>query len=164
MAILKLQIFGRDVPSSDDIWQLYSQIIQTPELWKMETFKEAATKCGLRKIAARRGYFSFFGKHHVTGQAPIVGGFIEEIRLFIGEEPKDLPEALYKKDCGKLGQIASEYSARFRQKLGEPRMAHDNDIFEYNDHRVRVLPTGCIWVVISKLSVLKQLPNDWWAP
>lgn len=159
-----MQIFGRDVPSADDIWTLYSQITQSPELWKPDSFKAAATQCGFRKIAARQGDFSFSGKDYTTGQAKIEGDFIEEIRLFIGQEPKDLSEALYEKDRKKHTQVAAEYSARFRQELGEPRVANDNDIFEYNDHRVRVLASRYVWVVISNLSVIKQLPNDWLAP
>lgn len=157
-----MRIFGRDVPTPDDIWQLYSQISQTPELWRVERFKEEATRCGLRRIVARQGYFSFSGKPPMTGNAPVIGDFIEEIRLFIGNEPKDLSETLYKEDCGKIAQLAAQYSSLFRQKLGEPRVAHGNDIFEYNDHRVRVLSSGCVWVVISNLAVIRQLPNDWW--
>lgn len=157
-----MQIFGRDVPTPEDIWQLYSQIIQSPELWRAGEFKDGAGKVGLRKVASRQGYFSFSGKKHMTGNAIIVGDFIEEIRLFIGREPKDLTEILYQEDRGKIAQLASEYSALFRQELGEARVAHDNNIFEYNDHRVRVLSSGCVWVVISNLSVIRQLPNDWW--
>lgn len=159
-----MQIFGRGIPTSDEVWQLYSQIAQTPDLWMAETFKEAATSCGFRKVSPRRGYFSFSDKHHMTGHAPIVGDFIEEIRLFIGQAPKDLAETLYKKDRRKIGLLASEYSALFREKLGEPRTANDNDIFEYDDHRVRVLPTDCVWVIISNLPIVRKLPNDWWAP
>ena len=158
-----MQVFGRDVPSPDDIWQLYSRIVLTPGLWRPETFKEAATQCGLRRIAARQGYFSFSGKHDMTGQAPIAEGFIEEIRLFIGQEPKGLTEALYKKDRGKHAKLASEYSARFEEELGRPRIKNDNGIFECGDHRIRVLPTNCVWVVFSNLSTVKQFPNDWWA-
>jgi hypothetical protein len=157
-----MRIYGRDVPTPDGIWQLYSQIIQSPDLWAAGEFKGAAVNVGFRKIAPRQGYLSFSGKNYMTGQAIIVDDFIEEIRLFIGSEPKDLTEMLYKEDRGKIPQLASEYSALFRQKLGEPRIAHDNDIFEYNDHRVRVLSSACVWVVISKLSVIRQLPNDWW--
>lgn len=157
-----MRIYGRDVPTPEDIWQLYSQIIQSPDLWAAGEFKDAAVNVGLRKIAPRQGYFSFSGKNYMTGQAIIVDDFIEEIRLFIGSEPKDLTEMLYKEDRGKIPQLASEYSVLFRRKLGEPRIAHDNDIFEYNDHRVRVLSSGCVWVVISNLSVIRQLPNDWW--
>ena len=157
-----MQIFGREVPTSEDVWQLYSQIIQTPELWMAGAFKEAASKCGLRKVAARQGYFSFSGKNHMTGQAPVVDDFIEEIRLFIGQEPRDLTEALFETDRGKISQLAADYSSLFRQRLGEARTPHNNDIFEYNDHRVRVLSSGCVWVVISNLSIIRQLPNDWW--
>jgi hypothetical protein len=157
-----MRIYGRDVPTPEDIWQLYSQIIKSAELWGAGEFKDAATEFGLRKVLRRQGYFSFSGKNHMTGQAIIVDDFIEEIRLFIGSEPKDLNEMLYKEDRGKIAQLASEFSALFTQKLGEPRVAHNNDIFEYNDHRVRVLSTGCVWVVISNLSVVRQLPNDWW--
>lgn len=158
-----MQIYGRDVLSSDELWELYQLMIQTSELWNPETFKEAAKKCGFSRVAIREGYFSFSGKKHLTGQAKIVDNFIEEIRLFIGNEPKNLTEELYKKDRRKIGKIAAEYSAQFKQQLGEPRISNNNVIFEYNDHRLRVLPTNCVWVVISNLSILKQLPNDWWA-
>jgi hypothetical protein len=161
-----MQIFGRDVPAPEDLWQLYSQIVQTPELWKTQTFKAAATQCGLRAVTARRGYFSFSGKHHVTGQAPhgMADHLIEEIRFFIGQAPKDLDLALYEKERQKIGQLAWAYCTLFRQNLGEPRKANANDIFEYNDHRVRVLAAECVWVVISNLSVIKQLPHDYFAP
>lgn len=99
----------------------------------------------------------------MTGQAPLVEGFVEEIRLFIGQEPKDLPEPLYKKDRGKIAKIASSYSDRFKEELGEFRTANKNRIFECDGHRVRVLPADCVWVVISNLSNLKHVPNDWWA-
>lgn len=158
-----MQIFGRDVLSPDDLWLLYKQIRQTPELWRAESFKEAATACGFRKVAARQGYFSFSGKHHMTGQAPIVNGLIEEMRLFIGQEPKGIDQALYTRDSKKNGKLASEYSALLERELGAPRKANSNDIFEYQDHRIRVLSADCVWVVISNLTVVKQLPNDWWA-
>lgn len=44
-----MQVFARDVPTPDGIWQLYSQIIQAPELWLVGGFKNEAAKCGLRK-------------------------------------------------------------------------------------------------------------------
>ena len=141
---------------------MYGQVVQKAEIWNSETFKEAAMVCGLQKIAARRGYFSFAGKQHVAGQAPIADGFIEEIRFFIGQEPKGLPEVIYEQDRKKIAQIASGYSARFNQELGEPRTAHGNAIFEYNDHRVRVLPTNCVWIVISKISIVRRLSKDHW--
>lgn len=159
-----MQIYGRDVPGAEDIWRLFGEIAQTREIWNAATFKAAAAKCGLRKIAARHGYFAFSGKLPIVGQAPVVDDAIEEIRLFIGQEPKDLSEALFNKDRRKGGQLATEYAARFRQELGAPRMANGNEIFESGDHRVRVMAAECVWVVISSLSVLKRLPNDWWAP
>lgn len=158
-----MQIYGRDTLSTEEIWQLYQFIIQTPELWRPETFKEAAKKGGLSRVAAREGYFSFTGKKNIKGQAHIVNNFVEEIRFFIVNEPRNLTEELYKKDRHKVKKLAAEYSTKFKQQLGESRVSSNNDIFEYNDHRLRVLPNNQIGVVISKLSILKQLPNDWWA-
>lgn len=159
-----MQIYGRDVPDPEYIWNMYGQIVQKAEIWNSETFQERATECGLRKIAARRGYFSLAGKYHITGQAPVADGFIEEIRLFVGQEPKGLSEAIYKKDRKKISQIASGYSARFGQELGEPRTMNGNIIFEHNDCRVRVLSSNCIWIVISNLSILRRLSKDHWLP
>ncbi|ENV08699.1 hypothetical protein F966_02814 [Acinetobacter higginsii] len=58
-----MQIYGRDVLSSDELWELYQRMIQTSELWNPETFKEAAKKCGFSRVAIREGYFSFSGKN-----------------------------------------------------------------------------------------------------
>ena len=51
-----MRIYGRDVPTPEDIWQLYSQIIQSPDIWAAGEFKDAAVNVGLRKIAPRQGY------------------------------------------------------------------------------------------------------------
>ncbi len=82
----------------------------------------AAAACGFRKVAARQGYFSFSGKHHMTGQAPIVNGLTEEMRLFIGQEPKGIDQALYTRDSKKIGKLAAEYSALLGRELGAPRL------------------------------------------
>jgi hypothetical protein len=70
------------------------------------------------------------------------------------------PDALWPR----LRQLARAYSELFRQRLGPPRRANDNDIFEHQGHRVRVLLAAQVWVVISNLDVVRRLPNDWWAP
>lgn len=159
-----MQIFGRDALSIADLWQLYSLIATSKDIWHPDTFASCARQCGLRRIAARREYFSFSAHADTRGQAPITSGFIEEIRLFMGNPSRNLSEDEWNRDCHKLPLLASEYSALFCRKLGPPRKANSNDIFEYDDHRIRVLASQSVWVVISNLEVISRLPNDWWAP
>lgn len=158
-----MQIFGKEVPSPEDIWQLYLCVQETPEIWLTSTFKDAASTCGLKKIAQRKSYFSFSGESNLTGQAPFADDFIEEIRLFIGQEPKDLSEELFRKDGKKHRQLAKSYVERFEEALGAPRSANGNEIFESDGFRLRVTSADCVWVVISSLEVVRQMGEDWWA-
>lgn len=160
-----MQIFGRDTPSPEALWGLYEALLATPAIWHASTFAASAKACGLRRVAARKsGYFAFSAFEHATGQAPITEGFIEEMRLFIGEEPRDLAPELWEKDRKKHAALAKQYAQMFQARLGAPRVANSNQIFETNGLRVRVLVGPPVWVVISSLDVIRQLPNDWWKP
>lgn len=159
-----MEIFGQQVLSEDELWDLYTRIAASEAIWRPDEFAAAARACGLRRIARRKAHFSFEGRGDLRGQAPIVEGAIEELRLFIGNAPSDLDLAQWQRDSPLLRELARSYSALFRQRLGPPRRAHDNDIFEYQGHRVRVLADNQVWVVISNLDVVRRLPNDWWAP
>jgi hypothetical protein len=158
-----MQIYGREVLSCEQLWDLYKLLISSDDIWHKENFIAAAKECGLKRVTEREGYFSFTFSNHTTGQAPIVNGLIEEIRLFIGNEPRQLDETAWRKDKHKHSLLAEEYSEIFTDRLGSPRIANNNDIFEYNGYRVRVLASSTVWVVISNQAIIKQLPNDWWS-
>jgi hypothetical protein len=159
-----MQIFGRDVPSAEELWNLYDKLISRNEVWHKETFATAAKLCGLKRVYERKsGYFSCAAFAHATGQAPVAGVFIEEIRLFLSEAPRDVTVELWERESSKHKLLGKKYSEMFESKLGPPRIANDNKIFESNGFQVRVLVRPPVWVVISNLDVVKQLPNDCWS-
>ena len=158
------QIFGKDVLSASELWDFYSRVANSAKIWRTETFASSAKACGLKRIAFRQGYFSFSGPANLTGQAPITTGFIEEIRLIISKPPNEISEADWDAESPKLALLGSDYARLFCENLGAARTAHRNEIFEYHQHRVRVLTTHFVYVVISNLEIVAQLPNDWWAP
>lgn len=159
-----MQIFGREVPSPEALWNLYGRLTAFDELWHQETFAETARLCGLKRVSERKsGYFSFAAFPHTTGQAPIAETLIEEIRLFIGQEPRDIPASLWERDQDKHKPLARQYAKMFETRLGSPRIVNDNKIFESTDFRVRVLVGPPVWVVISSFAIIKRLPNDWWS-
>lgn len=159
-------------PTTALIWSLYCRIVRAPELWTRKTFRSAAMNCGFRKISMTRHYFSFLYQGALTGEARISGELISEIRLFLEPHPRELGMALDRQGKGKGNHpgthyaaklCVSEYSSVFRQELGKPRLSNGNEIFEADGHRVRLLAAECVWVVISHLPVVAQLPYDWWA-
>jgi hypothetical protein len=131
--------------SPDAVWVLCARLMKGS--WSVADFPANAAACGLEKVKPRDGYFAFVGPQ-LTGQAPFQQGFVEEIRLFFRA-----PE---------LKRIAAGYSARLQGELGKPRVLHGNDIFEHGDFRVRVLASHAeVWVVVSKLSVIRSLGADY---
>lgn len=161
--ILRMQIYERDVLSPAELWQLYCNVTESIAIWREESFVDAGRKCGFKRIQARSGYFSFEAAGHTAGQAKLLNGRVEEIRLFMGREPRDLGQELFEQDRRKIPLLATEYSDLFRSHLGSPRHAHDNDIFETKTHRVRVLASAEVWVVLSDLATLSNLNVDYWA-
>ncbi len=157
-----MQIYNREVLSSAELLRLYRDVTDSPVIWQQESFADAARQCGLKRIAARQGYFSFSAARHTTGQAIVRDGFIEEIRLFMGGEPRDLSMELFEEDRHKIPLLAAEYSESFRSHLGPSRRAGSNEIFESKTHRVRVLASGEVWVVLSNHAVLSRLKIDYW--
>ncbi|MCZ0735913.1 hypothetical protein [Phreatobacter sp. AB_2022a] len=89
---------------------------------------------------------------------------MEELRLFIGQAPRQIGLEEFAGERRNISVLAAAYSDMFRSRLGPPRRANDNDIFEYDNHRVRVFAAayGPVWVVISNRDIIRQLPNDWW--
>ena len=86
-----MQIFGGKALTSDQLWQIYTQIIKLPDIWHAASFADAAKDCGYKRVSKKiSGSFSFNASNFTTGQAIINQGFVEEIRLFIGNGPKDL--------------------------------------------------------------------------
>jgi hypothetical protein len=159
-----MQIFGHSVLSPSELWGLYTRVAATSNIWRPDYFASAAKQCGLKRIAARRGYFSFSGPYDLKGQAPITAGHIEEIRFFIGNAPRDVSTELWESESPKISVLASAYSEMFQKALGTPRYANDNTIFEYDGYRIRVLATNSVWVVVSSFAVNAMLPNDWFPP
>lgn len=130
--------------SPDAVWVLCARLMKGS--WRVSDFPANAAACGLEKVKQRDGCFTFVGPQ-LSGQAPSQQGFVEEVRLFFkGPESK---------------RIAAAYSARLQGELGKPRVLHGNDLFERGDFRVRVLRANAeVWVVVSKLSVLRKLGAD----
>lgn len=130
--------------SPDAVWLLCARLMKGS--WSVADFPANAAACGLEKVKARDGYFAFAGPQ-LSGQAPFQQGLVEELRLFFkGPESK---------------RLAAAYSARLRSELGKPRVLHGNDLFERGDFRVRVLASHPeVWVVVSKLSVIRKLGAD----
>ena len=160
-----MQIFGRDVPDAEALWQWYGSLATTPAIWRKDSLAASAKQCGFKRVSERKnGYFAFSLFEHATGQAPVQGELVEEIRLFIGQEPKDLAMDLWEKDHKKHAALAKQYARRFQDGLGAPRLANGNSIFEANGLRVRVLAAECVWVVVSSLEVVRQMPEDYWKP
>lgn len=153
-------IFDRSALSAADLWKRYNQILLAPDIWREESFAGAARKCQFRRVTRRSRYFGFTSAGNVAGQAPIENGFIEEIRLFIGNAPRDFPHEHVEEEYRKLQRLAVDYRNMFRSELGPPKQARQNEIFDYNRLRVRVFPAfaGPVWVVISNLDIF---PNDW---
>jgi hypothetical protein len=158
-----MQIYERDVLTPAELWRLYCSVTESPAIWREDSFADAGRECGFKRIQARRGYFSFEMARHTTGQAKVLSGHIEEIRLFIGSEPSDLSDELFEQDRQKIPLLAAEYSDFFRLHLGAPRRANHNDIFESKTYRVRVLASGMVWVVLSEHATLSRLNVDYWA-
>ncbi len=157
-----MQIFGHGVISPSELWNLYTRVAATADIWRPDCFAASAKQCGLKRITARRGYYSFSGPYDLRGQAPVTAGHIEEIRLFIGNAPRDISAEVWEAESPKISVLASAYSEMFQRALGAPRYANNNTIFEYDGHRIRVLATDSVWVVLSNFSVNAMLPNDWW--
>jgi hypothetical protein len=156
-----MQIFGHSVISPGELWNLYTRVAAAADIWRPDCFTASAKQCGLKRIAARRGYFSFSGPYDIKGQAPITAGHIQEIRLFIGNAPTDISVEVWKAESPNISVLASDYSEMFQRALGAPRYFNDNTVFEYDGHRIRVLATDSVWVVLSNLAVNAKLPNDW---
>ena len=158
-------IYGRNTLNGEQLWQLYTSITDTTGIWLESNFKESAKACGLRRVVKRKAYFSFEASNFTTGQAIINKESIEEIRFFIGNEPSDLDEATFLKDRNKPKALAKEFTTCLTEKLGTPRQLNNNNIFESNGFRTRVLATASanVWVVISNLAVQKQLGVDYFA-
>lgn len=145
-----IQIYGRDVPTSEDIWQLCNKFMASSALWKAESFKTTAFDCGLRKIARRADYFTFSGTAHLSGQASLADGDVGEIRLFIGTEPRGLTDALYRKDRGKHVHVAAGYSMILRRQLGQGRTVGYDEEFLSEGYRISIRLKACVWVVLSR--------------
>ncbi len=159
-----MQIYGREVLTSDQLWQLYTQMCNSPDIWQAANFATVAKDCGLKRVTKRKNdYFYFNTSNFTTGQAIVTKDLIEEIRLFIGNEPKELSEANYMKDRHKIALLAKEFVKLLTGKLGEPRQLNNNDIYEYNGLRVRVLANNNVWVVISNMAIQKQLGVDYFS-
>ena len=158
-------IFGKAVLSPGDLWNLYSGIVERPEIWTPDSFATSATYCGFKRVARRKSnYFSFYGPTNSSGQAPITAGLVEEIRITTSKSDRDTTAELWEADQPKLALLGSAYSSIFREHLGSPRRANNNDIFESDGYRVRILASQFVWVVVQSLSIIDKLPNDWWAP
>jgi hypothetical protein len=158
-----MQIYGREVPDAEEILALYEKLTVYAGIWQKETFASTAKECGFKRVSEKKsGYFSFSAFKHVTGQAPVSGNLIEEIRLFIGGEPSDLSAELWEKDRKKHALLGKKYSELFTSKLGTPRVSNTNDIFEASGIRTRILVAPPVWVVFSSLEVIRQQPDDWW--
>ena len=157
-----MQIFGHGVISPSELWNLYTRVAASVDIWRPDCFAASAKQCGLKRIAARRGYYSFSGPYDLKGQAPVTAGHIEEIRLFIGNAPRDVSTEVWEAESPKISILASDYAEMFKRALGTPRYANNNTIFEYDGHRIRVLATNSVWVVLSSFAVNAMLPNDWW--
>ena len=159
-----MDIYGRDTLSVDALWALYQTIQAHPNIWRVESFPQEATACDFKRVKQRSDYFGFSYAGNTTGQAVVAGEWIAEIRLFIGNEPKDLSEAAFKRDRPKLRTLEADYRKRFEQELGAPRLTSGNHIHENNDLRVRLLPGQApAWVVLSSLEVVAKLPQDHFA-
>ena len=159
-----MQIFERKFPDAEELWPLVASLMANDKVWRKETFKDAVKSSGLRRISERKGgYFAFSAFEHVTGQAVTSENLIEEVRIFVGNEPPGLSIEAYEKDRHKTKLLAKKYVELFKKHMGLPRVANDNKIFEINGFRVRVLAAQPVWVVVSSLEVLQQLPDDWWA-
>jgi hypothetical protein len=157
-----MQLFGREVPSAEAVLGLYETLTQHKALWHPESFAATAKQCGLKRIALKKsGYFTFSVFAYATGQATISNGLIEEIRVFIGAEPKDCPTQLWEQDKEKLLVLTDEYAKMFETKLGPAKIYMNNKIFEQDGFRLRVLNGSSVWIVLSNLDILKQLPHDW---
>ena len=160
-----MQIFGRETLTCDQLWQLYTRISESNEIWQAASFKITGKNCGLKSILQRKTYFTFAASNFTTGQAIVTNSLIEEIRFFIGNEPTGLDEAGFIKDRHKHKKLAKEFSNMLTEKLGASWQLHSNQIFEHNGHRVRVLATGSanVWVVMSNLAIQKQLNINYFA-
>jgi hypothetical protein len=158
-----MQIFGRPSLSCEQLWELYSRLAASEAIWHQSSFVAAAKDCGLKRVKQRAGYCSFGAANHTTGQAQITTELIEEMRFFIGSEPRNLDPADWEKDQHKHALLAKDYCAMFASALGPSIQVNNNDMFEYHGFRVRVLASQAVWVVVSKLAIVQRLPNDWWA-
>ena len=49
-----MQIFGREVLSSEQLWNIYKLLISSDDIWHEETFLAAAKQCGLKRAAERK--------------------------------------------------------------------------------------------------------------
>jgi hypothetical protein len=157
-----MQIFGHDVISPSELWNLYKSVSSTPNIWRPDCFAASAKQSGLKRISARQGYYSFSGPYDLKGQAVVLAGHIEEMRLFIGNAPKDVNPEVWESESQKIPAIAYSYSEMFQRELGSPYYANKNTVFEYDGHRIRVLATNSVWVVLSNFAVIDMLPNYWW--
>ena len=157
-------IYDREFPDAETIDQLIGDLMAAPGLWTRAGFAAAARSCGCKRISERKsGYFAFTIFDHVTGQAPLAGDMIEEIRFFIGSEPKSLATEVWERDQALHGVLARACVKRLKLRFGRSRRLNDNWIFESEHYRVRVLVGPPLWVVLSSLAVVRQLPADWWA-
>jgi len=80
---------------------LVTIIVRDDATWSEDTFAEAAVRAGLSSVARRQDYFSFGGPSLMTGEATVASGLIDEVRLFIGNEPRKLSKELFEQDRGK---------------------------------------------------------------
>lgn len=156
-----MTLYGEPALSADALWDLCSAVAATPSIWSPETFSSSARACGPKRVRERRRHFSFHGPANLRGQAPVTEGWVEELRLFVGEAPRDVDEATWRREDRKISVLAERYARRFRAELGSSRTQWGNEVFEHGGHRVRVLPTQCVWVVVSSLAVVGRL-NDYW--
>lgn len=157
-----MEIFGRKIPSPEQILHLHASLISNAEIWNKENFLAAAKSSGIKKIAERKsGYFSFTADNNITGQAIVYEQVIEEIRMFIGTEPKNLDEKRWKQDKHKLAVVEKEYAEAFQSAFGTPRGLYGNKIYEKDQIRTRLLHAPPIWVVISNIPIITSLSRDY---
>jgi hypothetical protein len=160
-----MEVFGRRILSADEMDALLGSLMHSDETWDTGLFADASRALGFKRVARRVGYFSFSVAAGVTGQALFVDDLIEEIRMFVGTEPRRLGETQWNREAGPAArEVTAQYLSRFVAHFGPSRIAFTNHVWTPGDFTIRLLPQEHppVWVVVSRTSIQTRIGRDPW--